>query len=142
MTMTRIVSTTVFCAALASGVHAQPLGPGPIGPGPMGLGPIGPGPSPSAVFALRPGPRGRETDDDLKLLVLRGIMQSDPDQAIPIIEKVLTSANSPKVKDRALFVLSQSRSPRARDIIAGVAKGNGNPDLQLRAIRYVGMMGG
>src|SRR5437763_617427 len=63
MTMTRIFSTTVFCAALASGVHAQPLGPGPIGPGPMGLGPIGPGPSPSAVFALRPGPRGLEADD-------------------------------------------------------------------------------
>src|SRR5262249_17911621 len=81
-------------------------------------------------------------DDELKLIVLRNIMQNDPDQAIPIIEKVLSGANSPKVKDRALFVLSQSRSTRARDIIAGIAKGNGNPDLQLRAIRYIGMMGG
>jgi HEAT repeat protein len=46
------------------------------------------------------------------------------------------------VKDRALFVLSQSHSARAREIIAGVAKGNANPDLQLRAIRYIGIMGG
>jgi tetratricopeptide (TPR) repeat protein len=83
-----------------------------------------------------------QQDDELKLMALRGIMQSDPEQAFPIIEKILTGPNSLKVKDRALFVLSQSRSARARDIIAGIAKGNGNPDLQLKAIRYLGMMGG
>ena len=83
-----------------------------------------------------------QNDEELKLMALRGIMQSDPDQALPVIEKMLAGANSPKVKDRALFVLSQSHSARAREIIAGVAKGNGNPDLQLRAIRYIGIMGG
>jgi tetratricopeptide (TPR) repeat protein len=83
-----------------------------------------------------------QEDDELKLMALRGIMQSDPEQAFPIIEKMLTGANSLKVKDRALFVLSQSRAARARDIIAGIAKGNGNPDLQLKAIRYLGIMGG
>jgi len=83
-----------------------------------------------------------QDDDELKLMALRGIMQSDPEQAFPIIEKMLSGTNSPKVKDRALFVLSQSRGARARDIIAGVAKGNSNPDLQLRAIRYLGIMNG
>jgi tetratricopeptide (TPR) repeat protein len=82
-----------------------------------------------------------ESDDELKLMALRGLMNSDPDQALPVIEKMLASANSPKVKDRALFVLSQSHSARAREIITGIAKGNGNPDLQLKAIRYLGMMG-
>jgi len=83
-----------------------------------------------------------QDDEELKLMALRGIMQSDPEQALPVIEKMLTGTNSPKVKDRALFVLSQSHSARAREIIAGVAKGNANPDLQLRAIRYIGIMGG
>jgi tetratricopeptide (TPR) repeat protein len=83
-----------------------------------------------------------QEDDELKLMALRGIMQSDPEQAYPIIEKMLNGANSPKVKDRALFVLSQSRGGKARDIIAGVAKGNSNPDLQLKAIRYLGIMNG
>ena len=83
-----------------------------------------------------------QDDEELKLMALRGIMQSDPEQALPVIEKMLTGANSPKVKDRALFVLSQSHSARAREIIAGVARGNANPDLQLRAIRYIGIMGG
>jgi tetratricopeptide (TPR) repeat protein len=83
-----------------------------------------------------------QDDDELKLMALRGIMNSNPDQALPVIEKMLTAANSPKVKDRALFVLSQSQSARAREIIGGVAKGNANPDLQLKALRYLGMMGG
>jgi len=83
-----------------------------------------------------------QDDEELKLLALRGLMNSEPEQALPTIEKMLTSANSPKVKDRALFVLSQSHSARAREIIASVAKGNANPDLQLKAIRYIGMMGG
>lgn len=83
-----------------------------------------------------------QDDDELKLMALRSLMQNDPDQAIPIIEKMLAGANSPRVKDRALFVLSQSRSARARDLIANVAKGNANPDLQLRAIKYLGIMNG
>jgi len=83
-----------------------------------------------------------QDDDELKLMALRGIMQSDPEQAFPILEKMLSGTNSPKVKDRALFVLSQSRGARARDVIAGVAKGNANPDLQLKAIRYLGIMNG
>lgn len=83
-----------------------------------------------------------QADEDTKLMALRGLMASDPDRALPIVEQMLSGTSSPKVKDRALFVLSQSRSPRARDIIANVAKGGANPDLQLRAIHYVGIMGG
>lgn len=82
-----------------------------------------------------------QDDDELKLMALRGLMNSDPDQALPILEKMLTSANSPKVKDRVMFVLSQSRSARAREIVGNAAKGNANPDLQLRAIHYLGVMG-
>jgi len=81
-------------------------------------------------------------DEELKLLALRGVMQTDPDKGIPIIEKMLSGSATPRVRDRALFVLSQSRSPRARDIMVNTAKSSANPDLQLRAIRYLGMMGG
>ena len=72
-------------------------------------------------------------DEELKLMALRGLMNSDSERAMPIIEQMLAGPNSPKVKDRALFVLSQSNSSRARDIIGTVAKG-GNPDLQLKAM--------
>jgi HEAT repeat protein len=83
-----------------------------------------------------------QNDEELKLMALRGLMNSDSERAMPIIEQMLAGPNSPKVKDRALFVLSQSNSSRARDIIGTVAKGGANPDLQLRAIKYLGIMGG
>jgi hypothetical protein len=41
-----------------------------------------------------------------------------------------------------MFVLAQSRSPRAREVMLNAAKNNSNPDLQRSAIRYLGMMGG
>src|SRR5258708_8961553 len=85
---------------------------------------------------------GSQSDEELKLMARRGLMQSDSERAMPIIEQMLSGANSPKVKDRALFVLSQSGSKKARDIIGSVAKGGSNPDLQLRAIHYLGIMGG
>ena len=80
--------------------------------------------------------------DDLKLLALRSLLQNDADAALPVIEKLLAGTSSPRVKDQALFVLSQNDSPRARTLIAGMARGGGNPELQMRAIRYLGLVGG
>jgi tetratricopeptide (TPR) repeat protein len=77
-------------------------------------------------------------DDDLKLLALQGILRTDPEAAFPVVEKMLAGSSSVRVKERALFVLSQSRNDRARGIIGNVARGGGNPDLQRTAIRYLG----
>src|SRR5262249_53571369 len=83
-----------------------------------------------------------QTDEDLKLLALRGLMQSDPDRAVAMIEQLLSGSSSIKVKENALFVLSQSRSAKALEILGNSAKGSRNPDLQIRAIRYLGVMNG
>lgn len=83
----------------------------------------------------------REQDDELKILALNSLMQSDPNQAVPILQKLLTSNNSPKVKEKALFVLTQSRSAEASRVLNAVARDTSNPELQLKAIRYMGMMG-
>ncbi len=83
----------------------------------------------------------REQDDELKILALNSLMQSDPNQAVPILQKLLISNNSPKVKEKALFVLTQSRSAEASRVLNAVARDTSNPDLQLKAIRYMGMMG-
>jgi TolA-binding protein len=81
-------------------------------------------------------------NEELKLLALRGLMRNNAESALPTIEGILTGTSSPRIKDQALFVLSQTRTPRTRAIVLGVAKGNANPELQLRAIRYLGIMGG
>ena len=81
-------------------------------------------------------------DDDLKLMALNSLAQNDPERAIPMIEKLLTSSQTPKLKERALFVLMQTGSPKAREVVVAIASGKGNPDLQLRAINYLGTMNG
>lgn len=82
-----------------------------------------------------------EADDDLKLIALNSLMQSDPNQAFPILNKLITGNASPHVKDRALFVLTQSSSPEAGKLLLDIAHGRANPELQLKAIRYIGAMG-
>jgi HEAT repeat protein len=80
-------------------------------------------------------------DDELKLLALQSLINSDPERALPILDKVIHGNDSPKVKDRALFVLSQSNSDKAQASLLSIAKAGTDPDLQKRAIRYLGMNG-
>jgi HEAT repeat protein len=100
-----------------------------------------------ALEAEMRGHRGARTDSDsqpdeeLKMIALNSLMQAEPDQALPILEKLLASNNSDKVKDRAMFVLTQSSSPKAAKLLGDIARGNASPSLQMRAIRYIGMMG-
>ncbi|HEY1937344.1 MAG TPA: tetratricopeptide repeat protein [Candidatus Angelobacter sp.] len=81
------------------------------------------------------------SDEELKLLALQSLMNSDPEKAVPLLDKVITGNYSPKLKDKALFVLSQSGSEKAQQILLSLAKANNQPDLQKRAIRYMGMNG-
>ncbi len=83
-----------------------------------------------------------EDDEDLKLLAINSLIASDPERAIPLLEKILQSRNAPKLKERALFVLAQSKNPKAQEIVVRYAKGSGNPDLQVRAVEYLGIYGG
>jgi HEAT repeat protein len=84
----------------------------------------------------------RQGDDELKLLAINSLMNSDPDRAIPLLQGVLANPNnSTKLKERALFVLAQSDSPKAGEIVSAVAKGQSGADLQVRAIRYLGISG-
>lgn len=82
------------------------------------------------------------SDEELKLLALQSLMNGgDPEKAVPILDKIIHGNYSPKLKDKALFVLSQSSSQQAQQILLSLAKANNDPELQKRAIRYMGMGG-
>jgi HEAT repeat protein len=84
-----------------------------------------------------------QSDEELKLLAIQALQNSDPEQAVPMLQKILAGTGSPKLKERALFVLAQSDSPKAREVIVNVAKGtSATPDLQMKAIQYLGIHGG
>ena len=81
------------------------------------------------------------SDEELKLLAIQSLMNSEPDKAVPLLDKIIHGDYSPKLKDRALFVLSQNSSAKAQQILLSLAKANNDPSLQKRAIRYIGMGG-
>ena len=76
-------------------------------------------------------------NDELKMLALQGLVNTDPARAIPLLEGVLNGTNSLAVKRQALYTLALSKDPKAHQILLGYAKGGGNPDLQIEAIRYL-----
>jgi hypothetical protein len=79
-------------------------------------------------------------DDELKLLALNALGNSSLQQALPILKQLLESAQPLKLKERALFVLAQSNSPEARRMMSEIAR-QSNPDLQRKAIDYLGVHG-
>ncbi len=83
-----------------------------------------------------------QDDEDLKMLAIQGLMNSDPDRALPLLEKVLNGTGTPKEKSKALFVIAQSGSPEARQILGRIASGQSNPDQQRKAVEYLGQFGG
>jgi tetratricopeptide (TPR) repeat protein len=80
-----------------------------------------------------------QADEDLKLYAINALINSDADRAVPLLEGLLGNPKmSPRLKERALFVLAQSRSDKAHEIVGRYAKGGSNPDLQLTAVQYLG----
>jgi HEAT repeat protein len=79
-------------------------------------------------------------DEDLALAALEGLMAQPNERALPIIKKVLAGSQTPLVKQRALFVLSQMDSPEAQQILVQTAR---STDAAMRgeAIRSIGIGG-
>ncbi|MGB6688714.1 MAG: hypothetical protein WBE76_12825 [Terracidiphilus sp.] len=78
-----------------------------------------------------------EQDEELKLLALNSIMQSDNANALPILQQILEGQHSERLKERALFVLAQDQSKQAQELLGQIVRGEKDPDLQIRAIRLL-----
>jgi HEAT repeat protein len=83
-----------------------------------------------------------QSDDELRMLAIQGLMNSDPQRAMPLLEKVLNGNATPKEKSRAMFVMAQNGSPQSREILGRMASGQSNPELQRKAVEYLGIFGG
>ena len=83
-----------------------------------------------------------QADEELKILAMQGVVNSAPAEAVPMLEKQLAGTGSPRLKGQALFLLAQMNSPRAREVLVSIAKGSSIPELQSKAIQYLGVNGG
>jgi hypothetical protein len=80
--------------------------------------------------------------EDLKLIALNGLLHTDSARALPLLKEFLATSRSPKLREQALFVLSQSGAAEARALLGDIARGRVHPDLQRKAIQNLGLFGG
>ena len=81
-------------------------------------------------------------DEEIKLYALDGLMQVEPEKAVPILERFLAGNHSLRLKERALFVLAQSDSPRSRQVLLDLVRRGTPPELRLKAVEQLGVAGG
>lgn len=78
-----------------------------------------------------------QSDQELKIIALQGLLRSDPQRAVTLLDEMLRSTAPPRMKTRAFFVIAQSDSPLAQQIVADVARGAKSPELQEPALNYL-----
>ncbi len=81
------------------------------------------------------------SEDELKLYAINSLMSSSAEKAYTILEKLLKADHSPRVKKRAMFVLSQTNSEKSLALISKYAQTEKNPELQLYAVETLGIAG-
>lgn len=82
-----------------------------------------------------------DSDDELAVIAVAGLMQAPPERALPLLLKVLNGSQSTQVKKRALFVLSQLDEEAALDTLTEFAKNSKDAELRGDAIRMLGVSG-
>lgn len=73
-------------------------------------------------------------DDDLKLYALDALREADPDRAVELIDEFLRGDHSTQLKRHAVFILAQTETGRAAEILSALARAPGS-ELRDEAIQ-------
>ena len=84
----------------------------------------------------------RDPDADLKILAMNSLLNQDPAKAVPMLRGILTGNQPDALKRHALFVLAQSKSPEAQNILTDAARGKMGLELQRQAIQSMALFQG
>jgi HEAT repeat protein len=93
------------------------------------------------LASAREGARLDE-DEELRLTALQSLAQTDPDRAVPLLQKFLQGERSSPAKERALFLLIQTGSPNALAAAEDIVLHDDDPRLRIGALRQIGIIGG
>jgi hypothetical protein len=84
----------------------------------------------------------KDPNEDLKLMALRQICSDDDSRCAPLVRKFIENPNnSARAKEQAMFVMVQSDSAEARQLVGDIARGKLYPALQIKAIQNLGVEG-
>lgn len=83
-----------------------------------------------------------EADMEIKLLILDALLHMDKEKAFPILEKFIRKHKNPKLREKAIFVISQIQDPRVIPLLVEVAKTDANRKIREKAIFWLGQVRG
>jgi outer membrane protein assembly factor BamD (BamD/ComL family) len=80
----------------------------------------------------------KEDNNEMKLIALDALLNMDKKKAFPILEKVIFTNKSAKLRAKALFVLSQTNDARVVPILVKVAQKDKESKVREKAIFWLG----
>ena len=79
----------------------------------------------------------------MKLLAINGLAELGAEEAIPMLQKMLQGTGSPQAEGaRALRPRAEQLAQGARGHRRTSPRATANPDLQMKAVQYLGIHGG
>lgn len=81
-----------------------------------------------------------EQDRDIRMAAIDSLLRTDKEKAFPILEEIIRGGEDTKLKERAIFVLSQIRDPRVVSIFADTALKDGNIKVREQSIFWLGQL--
>ncbi len=79
-----------------------------------------------------------EEDEELIAYAVQALMQMDKDKAFAKAEKMLRSSKNQQVREQLLFVIAQSRDPRALPLLLEMVKDDLSPEMRAQVIHWIG----
>jgi HEAT repeat protein len=83
-------------------------------------------------------------EQQVRAAALNALMQTDPDAAVPLAQKMLAKRDdcSRELRRSAVFLLGNKRDPQSVATLVSVAKGDPSLDVRSSAIEYLGRIPG
>ena len=80
-----------------------------------------------------------DDEDDDRIIALQALMNMDADRAMPILQKVLARRDpcSAGLREKAVFLVSQKRTPETASILMNVARTDPSQDVREKAVFWL-----
>ena len=90
----------------------------------------------------QPCSRSGDDDDDDRMAALNALLQMNAESAVPILKQVLAKrdACSAGLREKAVFLLSQKRTPETEDIMLDVVKNDPSREVRKKAVFWLGQV--
>jgi HEAT repeat protein len=87
---------------------------------------------------------GCPTEDDDRTAALNALLQMDAERAMPILKKVLArrDACSATLRRRAVFLVSQKRTPETEQLLLDVVRSDPDPEVRQQAVFWLSQVPG